>query len=131
MSFWARPTDDIHHHHTPNDGGAVAGLAVVVVFSGYGDKEIAAMHKHYGMATGYTCKGCCNLWRGLYRDKHYIKCKAYGLSHSEATDWRLKYLACGLYNLPFDDNQTCVIDRVRGLRSKPDEPIDGQMEMTV
>lgn len=33
------------------------------------------------------------------------KCTVYGATHSEASDWRKKYEACGLYNKPWSGKE--------------------------
>ena len=90
-------------------------------------KKIDAMHALYGTADG-TCKDCPHLISGRYHDRILHKCEAYGCTHSEATDWRLKYVACGLKNLPLPDERP-VIDRVRGQREYVSEQIEGQITL--
>lgn len=47
-----------------------------------------------------------------YDDRILQKCKVYGLTHSEATDWKQSYDACGLFpDKPYDG-----IDIVRLVR---------------
>lgn len=48
----------------------------------------------YGPA-GETCQTCGNREHICYRDRHYNKCPEWIVSHSEATDLRLKWPACG------------------------------------
>ena len=59
------------------------------------------MYRAYGRAYG-KCADCCNFVSGRYHNKVLQKCKAYGLTHSEASDWRKKWNACGLFNVPFE-----------------------------
>lgn len=49
------------------------------------------------------------------------------MSNSEATDWRLKYQACGAYNVPEDklDVWTAIEKVVRERNSEP--PLQGQV----
>ena len=54
------------------------------------------MYKLFGKAPGEKCKTCDHLKDGKRR-----KCRCYGVSASEATDWTLSWDACGLYNVPF------------------------------
>ena len=56
-------------------------------------RKIDAMHAHFGTCEGVQCKGCRHLISGEWHDRRYHKCELYGLSHSEATDWRLSYQA--------------------------------------
>ena len=51
----------------------------------------------YGLANnGETCK-TCKWCYGFRQSKQYYKCEQWIMSHSEATDIRLKWLACGKY----------------------------------
>jgi hypothetical protein len=54
------------------------------------------MQELHGTKEGFTCKTCehiyCNQW-----NKKYYKCSLWHISHSTATDIRLKDTACGLY----------------------------------
>ena len=77
------------------------------------ERKIHAMHKRFGTCGLLRCKGCCHLIGGKYHDRQYYKCELYGLSHSEATDWRLSYQACGMYNVPQDmDRWVAVLDDI-------------------
>lgn len=44
---------------------------------------------------GETCRTCGNYMHISYRGRKYNKCPEWILSHSEATDLRLKWPACG------------------------------------
>lgn len=44
---------------------------------------------------GETCRTCANRIEGRYRTKYLHKCPEWILSHSEVTDIRLKWPACG------------------------------------
>ena len=90
-------------------------------------KKIDAMHAMHGTADG-ICGDCPHFLRHRYHDKILLKCKAYGLSHSEATDWRKKWDACGLIGLPLPENGT-VLDRIRGQRERIDIQVEGQISM--
>lgn len=93
------------------------------------DRKIAAMHREYGTADR-TCKGCLHLIRyDSWAGRHYFKCKAYGESNSEATDWRVSYTACGLYNQPIKGLYP-LIERMKHQKKTVEEgPIDGQITM--
>ena len=90
-------------------------------------KKVDAMHARFGPAEG-QCMYCPHLISGRYHDKILHKCEAYGLSHSEATDWRLKWPACGLKNLPLQDERP-VFDRIRGQREYVPEQVKGQITL--
>lgn len=90
-------------------------------------RKIDAMHARFGMADG-MCKDCPHLISGRYHDRILHKCEAYGLTHSEATDWRLRWVACGLKNLPLPDEKP-VFEQIRGQRECVTEQIKGQIGM--
>lgn len=93
------------------------------------DRKIAAMHKMFSATEGLTCKGCKHLISGRYHDRIYHKCELYGMSHSEATDWRLSYTACGLYNMHVKRSTWVpVMDR---LKPSPAPPLDGQVALEI
>lgn len=96
-------------------------------------RKIDAMYAEYGLSTCGRCGDCCNFVSGRYHDRYYSKCVAYGLTHSEATDWRAKYLACGLFNKPFDQlkpKRRPLIETItRGGVECDNEPLEGQMTL--
>ena len=57
-------------------------------------RKIELMHKTFGTAAG-ICKDCFNFIPAM---GGYSKCRIYGLSHSEATDWSYRFSACGKKN---------------------------------
>ena len=87
-----------------------------------------AMRRHFG-ATDARCKDCRHLVSMAYHGQGYHKCELYGISRSEATDWRLSEQACGLYNMHVKRSTWVPVIE----RGKPRivEPIEGQMEMTI
>ena len=91
------------------------------------ERKIAAMHKRFGTCGVLRCKDCDHLISGEWHDRRYHKCELYGLSHSEATDWRLSYHACGMYNVPQDmDRWVPLMKQIHhGVKAEP--PIDGQV----
>ena len=60
-------------------------------------RKIDKMHELFGKSEG-CCSECKHLVTYEYRDKRYKKCKIYGVTNSESSDWRLKNRACGLLN---------------------------------
>lgn len=89
--------------------------------------KLEKMHAEYGYGSG-KCKDCVNLIRTRY-SRTYLKCIAYGLSHSEATDWRAKWDACGLCATPFDTlwPPRRPLVEVRAATEVDNEPMDGQI----
>lgn len=51
----------------------------------------------YGYLQGKQCKNCKYHHRLEYNNKYYHKCKRLGITQSNATDIRLKDIACLLY----------------------------------
>ena len=92
--------------------------------------KIGRMHRAYGMDKSHVCKDCCNFVRGRYHNRTLKKCKAYGLTHSEASDWANSWTACGLFNKPFEDIPFRPMIENRGNGGgDTSEPLQGQMEM--
>ena len=90
-------------------------------------RKIEAMHILYGKAEG-CCRDCPHLVSGRYHDRILTKCEAYGLTHSEATDWRKKWECCGLQNRDLPD-ELPVIERLKRERNAFSVPvqIEGQI----
>ena len=60
--------------------------------------RVQVMFRRHGRAPeGTKCKDCKFLHGYLYHTVTYYKCTKYGVSHGQATDWRLKYPACGRF----------------------------------
>ena len=92
-------------------------------------RKIDLMHRLFGKTDGKICKDCFNLYKRVW-DKTYYKCTVYGDSASEATDWRLKYPACGLFNKDWRCGGEIVrlVKPERAVESE-EKPLDGQIEM--
>lgn len=90
-------------------------------------RKIDAMHILYGTGEG-SCSDCQFFMEGYYHDRKLFKCSVYGVTHSEATDWRKSYLACGLKHSARPDERP-VIDRLRGQKTYVNEQIEGQISM--
>ena len=92
-------------------------------------RKIDLMHLVYGSAQSGQCKDCPHFTEGYYHDRKLMKCSVYGMTHSEATDWRKKWPACALINLPFPDNENRIIDRIKTGNTRLEKPIVGQITM--
>lgn len=92
----------------------------------YIKRKIDAMHERFGILPDKRCEDCSNLIQGDYHDRHLRKCTVYGATHSEATDWRKKYIACGMFCKDYNGRK--IIDLLKSAPRKVDEmqPIDGQ-----
>ena len=88
-------------------------------------KKIDLMHAMFGTTDG-ICAECEHFVKGLYHDSILRKCEVYGLTHSEATDWRQRYRACGLKN-----KDTIHQNVYRCVKKQGDLPVvlEGQIEM--
>ena len=94
--------------------------------------KIDAMHRLYGKEPGARCKDCCNLQRYTAGVHTVMKCKAYGATGSEATDWRAKYTACGLYNIPFEImSLPAAFYLTERAPAAAEPPLPGQMRLEV
>lgn len=89
-------------------------------------RKIDLMHHLFGEVQDKKCKDCDNLVSYTASHKWY-KCKCYSIGSSEASDWRLKYTACGLFNKPYDGNP--VIKMVKWVKPKEDDQIEGQVSL--
>lgn len=88
------------------------------------------MHQEYGAIDTAHCKTCCNLFNGGHHGKSYRKCIAYGVSHSDATDWAARNKACGLYNNPFDGNkQKPLFGTLKRFKEIDSSPVPGQLTL--
>lgn len=96
-------------------------------------RKIEAMHRLFGVHMGKQCSECPHLLSYNYRARHYYKCKIYGLSNSEATDWRLKYQACCMIDKEADPKALPVVEVIRyqnvGRLKKVPLSCEGQISM--
>lgn len=96
-------------------------------------RKVDLMHRILGKCEGHTCGECSNLVEGRYHDKILRKCKVYGLTHSEASDWAKRWTACGWFNKSWGDKP--IMRLVRPTRTDKEEaqriPLDGQLSMEV
>lgn len=95
-------------------------------------RKIALMHRLFGVCEGHACRECGNLVRGRYHDRILTKCKVYGLTHSEASDWAGRWQACGMFNREL--NKQPVIREVvpeRKQKEADNTPLEGQISLEV
>ena len=95
------------------------------------DRKIHAMHRLYGTCGVMRCKDCNHLICGKYHDRRYYKCELYGISHSEATDWRVSYQACGMYNTETPFGFVPVLKQIAHVPDNRNVVLDGQMRLEV
>lgn len=96
-------------------------------------RKIDLMHKFFGICEGRTCGECSNLVEKPYHGRMYRKCRLYGETNSEASDWAKRYLACGRFNAPYNGGP--IIEYVRPVRTSREEAqrieLEGQMKLEV
>ena len=91
-------------------------------------RQLDIMHELYGKDWTHKCGDCSNLTVHRRYGKTQCKCKRYGDSHCEATDWWRIWKACGAYNDPLPEGWKPVKDWYRPKR-EPEKPVEGQMGM--
>lgn len=88
------------------------------------------MYRQFGHCDGHTCGECSNLIEGSWSHK---KCRIYGSTSSEASDWAKRWPACGMFNKTYTGGP--IIQLVRRNTNRPpeapEEPLDGQMSLEV
>jgi len=90
-------------------------------------RKLSLMHQMFGKNESHTCGECSNLISGRYRDRTYRKCKVYGQTNSEASDWAKRWTACGMFCTEYDGRPIIELVRRGGSRKLVDAPIDGQI----
>ena len=92
-------------------------------------RKIDLMHKLFGEISDRKCKDCQHL-ESYTASRKWHKCGIYGNTSSEASDWRLKWTACGMIDIPLYNGYP-IVKQVRLLNRKPEEDvqIEGQMRI--
>lgn len=85
------------------------------------------MHHIFGEIPDHTCGECSNLRQYHYKSRGYRKCRVYGDTHSEATDWVKRWTACGCFNCEYADRNNVEVTRYYKTEDEP--PIKGQIGM--
>lgn len=89
-------------------------------------RKIELMHYCFGKDEKHKCRDCDNLIKQIY-NRTYYKCSVYGETDSEASDWRLKYTACGMFNKEYNGRPIIELRRHCGGKPEPEPELDGQM----
>jgi len=96
-------------------------------------RKIDLMHRTFGKCDGHVCRECSNLIHIRVNDRPLTKCKVYGETSSEASDWTQRWQACGMFNKPWDKGP--IMHLVRPTRKDRKEaqntPLEGQISMEV
>ena len=88
-------------------------------------RKINLMYSIFGQAVGHKCADCQHFQRINHHGKIYRKCEVYGITQSDATDWKQSNTACGLFpNKPYEGRE--IVRRV-GTIKEPEEDIPGQI----
>ena len=88
-------------------------------------RKIDAMYDIYGKGVG-ICGNCPHFIERIW-DRKYFKCGVYGDSHSESTDWRKNWAACGLIDKPFPKDEYRIVYRLS--RKRAEQPVEGQISL--
>ena len=87
-------------------------------------------YMHYVFGSGHPsdkCGDCKNLVRHV-ASRTWYKCKVYGETSSEASDWRKKWNSCGMFNMTY--NGIPVMEMKKHLpKAREDYNIEGQMSI--
>lgn len=94
-----------------------------------GVARLRIMYGLYGVDSQHTCKTCCNLTHA----NGFYKCKRYGVSASQASDWNSRGTACGKWNKPKEDVDRPAMYWVGTTKKaqKTVKQVDGQIGMEV
>ena len=93
------------------------------------DRKIEAMYGLYGKDPLHHCGSCHHLFYHA-GSKRWYKCRLYGISSVEATDWRVGNIACGMWGKPAPHGHIPVIERLKHeKRERPSEQLNGQLDM--
>jgi hypothetical protein len=60
-------------------------------------RQAEMVRRHGSGSDGATCGECASLIRVGGNTRNYRKCRRYGMSCAESTDWRAKWAACGVF----------------------------------
>lgn len=85
-------------------------------------KKIELMHSLYGK-TNKPCVQCPHFVGFRFGNKNVYKCRIYGITNSEASDWRMSWCGCGLFG-----KETEARNIIRMVKpNKKNEQISGQI----
>lgn len=88
-------------------------------------KKIDRMHAMFGVEPCHKCGECCNFVSFRYMSKTLRKCRAYGLTHSQASDWAKRWVACGLFDQEYTGRKVIELTDRENLVV----PLEGQMDL--
>lgn len=88
-------------------------------------KKIGRMHALFGLDELHKCGECSNLVCGRYRSKILRKCRVYGLTHFQASDWAKRWTACGMFNQEYTGRKVIELTDQKNLVV----PLEGQIDL--
>ena len=86
-------------------------------------RKIEKMYYVFGRDFDHQCKTCQHFVRYRQGNHYFSKCKVYGETSSEASDWRASNIACGCYNKDYHGDAIMARRRIY-----KNTPIEGQIE---
>ena len=89
---------------------------------------IEFMHQFFGSGHPSNKCGTCEHLFWYKQSRKWCECECYGDTRSEASDWRLKYPSCALYNMPYDGLPGIEIKK-HMQRPKKETQCEGQMSL--
>lgn len=93
-------------------------------------RKIELMHYLFGVVSDHKCEECQHLIKGRYNTQFFRKCCVYGATHSEASDWRKKWVACGLFNKEWNGGEIIRVSKMyQSMQRKVEDskPMMGQI----
>lgn len=89
-------------------------------------RKISRMHALFWADPCHTCGECSNFVTGRYMSRILRKCKIYGLTHSQASDWAKSWMACGMFNREYVGRNAIELEA----RKIADALLDGQIDFS-
>ncbi|MCD8286180.1 MAG: hypothetical protein LUD50_03010 [Clostridia bacterium] len=80
-----------------------------------------------GTTDGHTCSECCNFLTITPTDRTVFKCKLYGVTRSQASDWAKSWRACAWFNQERPERNLMM---VHAHEKKPVPQCEGQIVFT-
>lgn len=94
-------------------------------------KKIDMMHKMFGKSRTLLCKDCTHFTNINTGNSKKYKCKVYGITSSEASDWKITNVACKLApNSGYLGKNIIELAKTQDdIKKSKLEQIDGQISM--
>ena len=93
-------------------------------------RKISLVYQYSGGCTPFkTCGECSNFEEHRVGNKKVFKCAVYGVSSSEATDWRKGWTACKMFNCKPPERPLFETGITRRKAIAPEVQVIGQMSI--